>query len=107
MHAPGEAPRLLESTGPLISSGFTLLPWEQASTVIEPDERVLLYTDGVTEAAGPEGQFGEDRLLSVLMQRADRGVDLLDAIMRDVRAFAEHRPARDDMTLVTLDRTTA
>ena len=60
--ASGDArPVLLDSTGPILSSALFDIPCEQATCGLGPGDSLLLYTDGVTEARGPGGMFGQDR----------------------------------------------
>ncbi|HEY5942146.1 MAG TPA: SpoIIE family protein phosphatase [Solirubrobacterales bacterium] len=40
--------------------------WSLEATVVEPDQQLVVVTDGVTEALGAEGRFGEERLLAQL-----------------------------------------
>ncbi len=46
--------------------------YEEAVIPLEPDDRLVLYTDGVAEAAGKRGELGEARLLTEL--RGMRGL---------------------------------
>jgi serine phosphatase RsbU (regulator of sigma subunit) len=103
VHARGSTPRSLDSTGPLISSGFRDLPWEQRSVELERSQRLLLYTDGIIEAPGPEGQFGQERVAAAFGSSSRHGVELLDELVAGVAAYSGNRPARDDLTLLTVD----
>jgi len=70
-------------------------------TKMAPGDRVLFYTDGITERFNNnKEQYSEERLLTQL-QVEDR-LDpqrLLDDIMSDVEQFAEGRAAEDDQAL--------
>jgi sigma-B regulation protein RsbU (phosphoserine phosphatase) len=71
-----------------------------------PGDRLLLYTDGLTEAANAsDEEFGEARLLAVLeARRGSTGQALIaDAIAEVLRFCGPVRP-RDDMTLLSLTR---
>ncbi|MCM3901374.1 MAG: SpoIIE family protein phosphatase [Pyrinomonadaceae bacterium] len=67
---------------------------------IEPDEVLVLYTDGVTEATSPSGEeFGRDRLAnSVKAARSLRAKDLIMAVQKDVLDWTDGRGATDDIT---------
>jgi sigma-B regulation protein RsbU (phosphoserine phosphatase) len=97
------APILLEPTGPLLSSALGEIPCDQATLTFEPGDSVLFYTDGVTEAQGPHGMYGRDRLVSALMRGDRRGTDLLDALLAEVSAFSESESHQDDVTILTMD----
>ena len=58
---------------------------------------------GVTEARGPGGMFGQDRLLLAMGAGKRRGADLLDGLLSDVVAFSNSPNNQDDITLLTLD----
>jgi serine phosphatase RsbU (regulator of sigma subunit) len=98
-----DRPVLLESTGPLLSSALFDIPCERASRAIGPGDSLLLYTDGVTEARGPSGMFGQDRLLLAMETKDRRGADLLDGLLSEVVAFSNSPDHQDDITLLTLD----
>ena len=95
-------PVLLDSTGPILSSALFDIPCEQATRGLGPGDSLLLYTDGVTEARGPGGMFGQDRLVSAIL-RGHRGSGLLDGLLSEVVAFSNSPNHQDDITLLTLD----
>jgi len=70
---------------------------------LEPGDAVLLYTDGVTEARGADGElFGLDRLTDLLEQEAASERPPEEMLRRLVRALLDHQPEglRDDATLL-------
>ena len=72
---------------------------------LEPGDRLLLYTDGITEAPAPSGEFfGEERLAEVLQaQPPDASAEVLvDAVLHAVRQFLASGEPTDDMTVVAL-----
>jgi sigma-B regulation protein RsbU (phosphoserine phosphatase) len=94
----------LESTGMPLG----LVPgasFPAVETAIAPGDKVVIYSDGVSEARGPGGKFyGVDRLLHVVKLMAkSTNEQLHDAILDDVRAFTEDTPQADDITLVVLE----
>ena len=85
--------------GPILSSALFELPCEQAIHALGPGDSLLLYTDGVTEAHGPAGIFGQDRLVSTIL-RGDRGAALLDGLLSEIVAFSNSPNNQDDITLL-------
>jgi serine phosphatase RsbU (regulator of sigma subunit) len=75
---------------------------------LEPDDAVLLYTDGVTEARTPDGeQFGLDRLTDLLEREAASGRTAEELLRRLVQSVLDHqaRDLRDDATLLLVQWT--
>jgi serine phosphatase RsbU (regulator of sigma subunit) len=73
---------------------------------LEPGDKVLLYTDGVTEARSPDGEFfGEQRLADLLTRNLAAGLPLPETMRRVVRALLEHQQTQlaDDATLLLLE----
>jgi sigma-B regulation protein RsbU (phosphoserine phosphatase) len=65
-------------------------------------DTLLVYTDGVTEAADEAGEeFGEARLVTILEKETTPLRELLQQCVREVCRFAP-TDQRDDMTLVAL-----
>ncbi|MEZ5965325.1 MAG: SpoIIE family protein phosphatase [Planctomycetota bacterium] len=88
----------LEGTGPLLSPAFPDVDCGVASLVWNAHDRLVLWTDGIEEAADVGGAlFGRDRLLRCLAGAADGVLDLIET---EVRTFVGQRPLRDDCTLV-------
>jgi len=62
---------------------------------IQPGERILLATDGITEAENAAGElFGDEGLSAVALS------DDIDAIMEQIVRFQAPNPAQDDYTLL-------
>jgi sigma-B regulation protein RsbU (phosphoserine phosphatase) len=71
-----------------------------------PGDTLVLYTDGVTEAANEEEQeFSGSRLADALRTLRGRNAgDITDGIVDQVRRFTGRDHHRDDLTLVTVRR---
>jgi phosphoserine phosphatase RsbU/P len=102
IHSGATRPILLDSTGPILTSALFDIPCEQGTATLRPGDSLLLYTDGVTEAQGPGGMFGQERLVRAILG-GRRGADLLDALLAEVVAFSNSPSNQDDITLLTLD----
>lgn len=82
------------------------LPYRRFEAVLAPDEVLIGYTDGVTEAVGPGNeQYGENRLYAALAPVAGRDATaVLDTILERVREFVQDTPQSDDITLLAIRR---
>ena len=74
--------------------------------VLEPCDRLVLYTDGVTEAEDPKDrEYGEARLEAWLQaNREETGRRLIDGVIAEVLEHCGAARPRDDMTLMCLGR---
>ncbi len=72
---------------------------------LRPDDVFLLFTDGVTEAANPEGEeFGRERLMRVLEDNLHRELaGLSQAVVEALHRFTGTTTLTDDFCLVTLE----
>ncbi len=105
------APLLVRSDGPVEEvgcSGRVLGVFDDAelrdtSLRLMPGEALVLYTDGVTEARSPDGDFfGEDRLRRLLGSCSDcDAATFAGRIKDDVLDFQEGYP-RDDLAVLVL-----
>ncbi|MCS7168760.1 MAG: SpoIIE family protein phosphatase [Gemmatales bacterium] len=69
---------------------------------LEPGDRILLYTDGVTEARNERGEhFGADRIHQFLRQYGNTSAtNLAQSLAEQLRAFRGPLPQADDITIV-------
>ena len=82
--------------------------YNQETLSLEPGDRLVLYTDGITEAPNPDGeQFGEERLRALLGRAEQAGPEeLYDALLDELRRWSgatRHLSLEDDVTLVVVD----
>ncbi len=104
IRADGEV-SLLASTGlplgllPENRYGLETLPFR-------PGDTLVVYTDGITEAADAEGgEYGLDRLIEVFRERrADGLTELVDALESDLDSFVDGVPFADDRTFLLVRR---
>ncbi|MBP7145923.1 MAG: SpoIIE family protein phosphatase [Acidobacteria bacterium] len=75
-------------------------------TRLGPGESLVLYTDGITEAAGAGGEeYGRRRLAGLLARAAGRAPqELIGEWERDMRSYLDGRRPADDRTLMVVRR---
>lgn len=82
--------------------------YREQTLTLNPGDSIYLYTDGVTEALNPEQElFGDGRLYEILNRhRAQAGEPetFVQAIYREVQAFADGEPQADDITMLYVTR---
>ena len=80
---------------------------EENTIQLETKDKILLYTDGVTEAQSQsEERFGLERLKEVLIRHGQKPAgDLMQAVKDEVYAFIGLQSQFDDITIVVLEAT--
>ncbi|MBX3401200.1 MAG: SpoIIE family protein phosphatase [Gemmataceae bacterium] len=94
---------------PLSAQGFLLgvMPDEiyyEKQVEVQSGDRIVFYTDGVTEARNAIGeQFETERLVQCLTNHGrKRSADVLEHMRACQRAFCDGHPYSDDVTLLTV-----
>jgi sigma-B regulation protein RsbU (phosphoserine phosphatase) len=101
VRSDGSHERLREG-GPVLGV-FASRNYEMGSTQLSPGDRLILFTDGVTEACSVEGEeFGEARLLRLLQDHGMLSADQLQAKILDVVGGFSGGRWQDDATLLVL-----
>jgi len=90
--------------GGMVMGVFPDAVFRQAEISIRTGDRLLLYTDGITEAPNEAGEeFGEDRLAAAGGSAADRSAEALkDHVLGELAAFTGGVFA-DDATLIVVE----
>ncbi len=106
--AGGHTEELTLAPGRVLGFSPGPLALEQARITLAPADTLVLYTDGVTEAVGPDRQtmFGAERLTGMLRDLAP-GQPLsawCTSIRNSIERFAGSHDLRDDVTLLLLRR---
>lgn len=110
-HNPGLLLRLdQQSCTQLDSEGLVLgakrsVDFEERSVLLSPGDKLLFYTDGVTEAEDQSGAFfGLERLrLSFVTNRALAPEAIMEELLQDVRDFCRASTMNDDIALVVME----
>lgn len=78
--------------------------FEDAEIQLQPEDRLLLYTDGINEAENAEGeQFGIERLIQYILEHSELSPkELLNQVLNQVTTFAEGQEQKDDITMMVV-----
>ncbi|MGH2718226.1 MAG: PP2C family protein-serine/threonine phosphatase, partial [Actinomycetota bacterium] len=97
----GRKPVLLGKPGSLVGL-FGVPSFTDVTCELNPGDAMVIYTDGVTEARSPGGEFyGEERLAASLSSSDVSAASLVHGLLGDVMAFQSNRP-RDDIAVVAV-----
>jgi serine phosphatase RsbU (regulator of sigma subunit) len=94
-------PLALSATGPLITPAFPWCSWQMASVPIAAGDRLLLYTDGVSDVLVDYREGGEDRIRTAIEQHPAGDGALLDALVAAVEQQRTADIPQDDLTVMT------
>lgn len=99
--ADGSLERLTARHG-MVVGGLEGLNYRESRTVLAPGEGLLLFTDGVTEAANAAQElFDEHRLVALLQQHHDSAPQpLVEALVDGVHAYENGAEQADDITVL-------
>lgn len=97
-----ERPEPLQAGG-LFLGGFEG-PYEMEELQLEPEDVLIVYTDGITEAFNTRGkQYGDERLMDLVLEKRHLSAeDLLKAIEDDVDTHVGEAQQSDDITCTVL-----
>ena len=106
----GKLVRALE-VEPLLPLGLNQALTQKISTAVgteqlQPGDRLLVYTDGVTEARSPDGEFfGLTRLIDLVTRNLAAELPAPETMRRVVHALLEHQAGDldDDATLLLVE----
>ncbi|MBI3209429.1 MAG: SpoIIE family protein phosphatase [Candidatus Solibacter usitatus] len=107
------APILLRRSGEMVRLEASSLPLgmlEEATYTIErtqlqPGDKVIVYTDGVSEAANAMGRFFDAKRIESVARNCAAGSckEMIDNLFSAVDAFTEDTPQGDDVTAVVVE----
>jgi sigma-B regulation protein RsbU (phosphoserine phosphatase) len=93
-------------TGGLAVGMLEDFPFGEETITLQPNDLLVICSDGISEAMDESRtQYGDERLSPLLAgQRAKTAVEVMEEIIRSVRAHAGSTPQMDDITLVVMKR---
>jgi len=80
--------------------------YDEGEIDINPGDKLIMYTDGITETMDDERRiYGEERMVDVIQRVGPYSAqDTVDALIMDWEEFRSGAPIRDDMSLLVLRR---
>lgn len=102
---PDGTPDYLKAKPNLAVGLFTDFPYAGESIQLSPGSRILVYTDGVTEAERRDkSQYGEARLLDFCssVPAAADSTTFVKGLLDSVYSFTEGNAPNDDITVLTI-----
>ncbi len=103
LHADRPCTFLTEG-GTIVGMGG-VLPFDEETITVCPGDKLILYTDGVTESRNSQGEFyGEPRLYEVLETHKSLPIEaLLTKAHEAMTAFGNQAPLEDDITMLGVE----
>ncbi|MFI3158489.1 MAG: SpoIIE family protein phosphatase [Methylococcaceae bacterium] len=97
--------RQLDADGLILGVNKKVI-FEQKTTTLAPGDLILLYTDGLTEAENPHGEFfGLDRVSDILVQHAQHPPQtIIEVLLEQLKQFCRSESFNDDITLMIFKR---
>ena len=88
-----------------VLAGLDSTIYEQNTITLKRNDRLVLYTDGVTDAKNGEDElFGEDRLKDAIEKSLNLSVtEVIGSVDNRVNEFVKETPQFDDMTMLVFD----
>jgi phosphoserine phosphatase RsbU/P len=106
-------PFLVRQNAELVSLDTTGLPlgmlgigqYEVRKVQLEPGDKIVIYSDGLSEAENVDGEFFDKKgLTEAIRAHSSLGcIEMLKQLTRAVEEFTEHGVMSDDITIVVLE----
>lgn len=79
--------------------------YEEKTIQLKSGDRLIFYTDGITEARSKQGEWYEtDRFLETILDHFSESPDqLLETVFQNVATFSDTQSTKDDQTLIIVD----
>lgn len=100
LRTPGEPVTTIGQPGSLVGV-FPAAQFRETEIHLMPEDMVLIYTDGVTEARHGGSFYGDVRLTELLDSTAGGVSEVTESLLADVLEFQQGL-ARDDIAVVTI-----
>lgn len=99
---------MLDTKANLVMGMMENVPYKEQHIQLQPGDCLYLYTDGVTEALNPQQKLlGNDYLKEMLNRHKADAADaetFVEALYKEVDAFADGEKQADDITMLYISR---
>lgn len=90
-------------TGGLIVGLFDDATFEEETVTLEPDDLLVVFSDGISEANNEQGEeFGDERIIDAVGSAGQDPAAVLTTLFDRLHAFTGAEPQGDDMTVLIL-----
>ncbi|KAA3632869.1 MAG: GAF domain-containing protein, partial [Calditrichaeota bacterium] len=94
----------LEPSGIMIGA-FDFSDWQEEKVTMQPNDTLIVFTDGVVEAERHGELYGDERLESLVKRCISLNAQkIVDTIVTDVLDYVADSPRSDDITMIALKR---
>ncbi len=91
--------------GPVLGL-FAESQYQTAEAAVAAHDAVMLFTDGLYEVAGADGDYGKERLLAAVRQRMPTPTErLFDEVLAEIQGYGSVAGFTDDVCVVGVDIT--
>lgn len=99
----GTVTRLKENGTPLV--WIKNMEYPMGKITLEPGDKVLMFTDGISEMRNIQGQlYGEEALEALFLKLVqENNPHILDAMIQELSDFTEGHPLEDDVSVVLIE----
>ncbi len=96
---------LLKDKHGLVIGGMPEARYSEYEFMLDPGDKLFVYTDGVPEATdAAEQMFGTDRMIDALNKNPDGSPEkILESVSTAVKAFVKDAEQFDDMTMMCIE----
>lgn len=94
----------LSEGGIILGVMKTIMPYNSNSLNLESGDKIILFTDGVSEAMNPYSEeFSESRLEKIAIDSAAfSSIETINHIRKEIENFVQGAPQSDDLTLMVI-----
>lgn len=94
----------LESDSNLVLSVIENYEYKSSKIFLKPENNILIYTDGITEAQNTKEEFyGKERLINLLNNEILKPKEIIENIKADIDKFSNGTPQFDDITILDIE----